>query len=463
MRQVNKKMNKKNFESVILLLVAFAFTACNKQMNQTFIINPDGSGKMIIESGLNDPANPVDETKLKNNLANLISATKGADSWENLVINKPGNGKKYQIEATGYFSDINQVKNEEESFPTMVWTNKNGIASLALKGKENNARKKQGRAEAEKQAAADQKRWQNTREELASLAKTEIISNFRMPGQIVPVQGYKTSNNTATVILDGKKMLAALDAIYANKNVLIQDKMNGNTNASESFILNKLYGTSKPPLFKTRGSLKAFFDYKTEVARAKKNYPATLAALGIDRIFRERNTEGLFKAIDFSKEEEVRDLLTKDVDVNYRKKGYVDAESGRMNHDGRTPVILAVQRDTIAIVKMLVAAGADVNIADDDGGTPLFYAADNPAILEQLLKAKVNLDQIIEYNNGEGEAIKYTALIRAAEKGNVDSVKLLVNAGADVNVNAGTVNSALIKGNHSNEIWNILKNAGARE
>ena len=41
---------------------------------------------------------------------------------------------------------------------------------------------------------------------------------------------------------------------------------------------------------------------------------------------------------------------------------------------GVTPLIMAVYYDRVAVVKLLLAHGADANIRDDDGCSPLYYA-----------------------------------------------------------------------------------------
>lgn len=85
---------------------------------------------------------------------------------------------------------------------------------------------------------------------------------------------------------------------------------------------------------------------------------------------------------------------------------------------------------TVNVVAFLLENGANINdkeYRDLIDQTPLIIAAFNGCtdIVKMLLDAGAN----IEHKNDQGE----NALISAAQEGNIDTVKLLLDAGADVN------------------------------
>ena len=81
-----------------------------------------------------------------------------------------------------------------------------------------------------------------------------------------------------------------------------------------------------------------------------------------------------------------------------------------------------------AMVSMLLAAGADVHIAADDGSTAMMIAVQSGLTTTTALLLEAGADV-------EGPPLR-NHLIHAAQKGHRDVVQLLVEAGADVDVYA---------------------------
>lgn len=114
--------------------------------------------------------------------------------------------------------------------------------------------------------------------------------------------------------------------------------------------------------------------------------------------------------------EAVRSLL--------KRKANVNGAQG----DGMTALHWAAYRDDVEMMKLLLAAGANVHAVTRVGAIPpLFLACANgsAAALELLLKVGANPNSI----NANGT----TALMMAASSGNVDAVTLLLDEGASAN------------------------------
>jgi ankyrin repeat protein len=95
--------------------------------------------------------------------------------------------------------------------------------------------------------------------------------------------------------------------------------------------------------------------------------------------------------------------------------------------DGDTFLIAALRENNSARVKLLLEAGANVNQPTQAGFFPLYVAATvNPAIVPLLLAHGAQIDA----KNTEGE----TALHGAVKFGKEEAVKILLSAGADINV-----------------------------
>ena len=127
------------------------------------------------------------------------------------------------------------------------------------------------------------------------------------------------------------------------------------------------------------------------------------------------------------------------------------------NDVGETPLIIACMKGNLAVARLLIGAGADVNKAQLDGNSSLHFAAwsGNKFIGNDLIAAHAQADA----QNGNGE----TPLILAAREGNNEFVSLLVEHGANVNLADNLQHTALYYASERgyNEITEILLTAGA--
>ncbi|KAL8945995.1 MAG: hypothetical protein Q9222_007546, partial [Ikaeria aurantiellina] len=111
----------------------------------------------------------------------------------------------------------------------------------------------------------------------------------------------------------------------------------------------------------------------------------------------------------------------------------------RAQSSGQTALIHATERGKLPCVKCLLGEGADYTIAGGAGNNPLHFACrtGNDQIVFQLLEtarhsddASRDLEHLIDVRNGEGA----TAMYQAAWEGRVSTVRLLLEYGADYNI-----------------------------
>ncbi len=87
------------------------------------------------------------------------------------------------------------------------------------------------------------------------------------------------------------------------------------------------------------------------------------------------------RAIDFAaingEVELAKLLLSAGADVNHRQGGFW----------GETALMHAVFHDRPDVVRLLIAQGADVNLANKQGQSPMYYAAAKPEMMQLLIEA----------------------------------------------------------------------------
>jgi uncharacterized protein len=136
--------------------------------------------------------------------------------------------------------------------------------------------------------------------------------------------------------------------------------------------------------------------------------------------------------------------------------------------DGTTVLMEAIIGNSLEKVKILMNAGADVNksrsgdeaISSHDGGFPLVLASQDESDLEIL---KILIVKGAKLNQISQTSSQLSSLMTAAYNGNFDAVKVLVEAGADLNIASKKYGTALdnaIDGGHE-DIADYLRQHGA--
>ena len=170
-----------------------------------------------------------------------------------------------------------------------------------------------------------------------------------------------------------------------------------------------------------------------EEIRAVNDQPMTTAVS-----YDEFGISSVHRAAQADDTRELQRLLAAGVDVNIRSK-----------KSEWTPLISAIVVKNIAAVRLLIEAGADVNVASDVKTTPLHYSSGE--ITDLLL---VNGADVSARNeNG------WTPLHSACHFGRTDAVRLLLMHGADFNAktNDGMTALELAIQADKQEVINLLK------
>jgi hypothetical protein len=132
----------------------------------------------------------------------------------------------------------------------------------------------------------------------------------------------------------------------------------------------------------------------------------------------------------------------------------------RLKEDPTSELLLAARNGNIVRVIQSLDLGADINTQSESNGyTPLIWASSRGHTETVRLLLEEGADVNVQANDGQ------TALMRAADYGHVEVVTLLSNSGADVNVQSKNGITALrlatLKGH--TQIIQLLKKAGAKE
>lgn len=175
--------------------------------------------------------------------------------------------------------------------------------------------------------------------------------------------------------------------------------------------------------------------------QAKFNIVKLLLAAGADPS--RLGWDELLMAIVFGSLEECGDMIAKGADMNKPEPRW-----------GRTPFLLAVHAGETKKAKLLLKHGAKLDALGRFGKSNLMYAVekDNAETVKWLISQGADVNYKDEYQE--------TSLIAAAVYGAVDCIKVLLDSGADLNAETHTKNSAIDSASNI-ETVKVLVEAGA--
>ena len=127
----------------------------------------------------------------------------------------------------------------------------------------------------------------------------------------------------------------------------------------------------------------------------------------------------LLRTCDSGSTEAVELLLNFGADPNYASE-----------YTGTTPLIIACNRGSTRIATMLLSAHANVNLQDDKGWPALMVACHSHTPNIDLVKLLVQSGADINVEEGD---TKTTALLQAIMYGHTQIVQYLLDKGADIN------------------------------
>jgi hypothetical protein len=297
---------------VLLAALPLVLGGC-VELKQDATVNPDGSGKMVIEiampamppMGMNiggaDAPKPDPDMLLKSFGKKTMDEAKGVETWSDVSLGMTDDGRM-KFKGTAYFKDVAKLQVGKSEGPSsgggVTWVKdpKGGMTlSMSMEPDKDQpkppAAKPAEMTEEQLTKAVQQAKmeWQQVKPMMQMmLTKMKIQNVFHLPGTLAEVTGFKKeADGSVSVTIEGIKVLDVMDkqmaddayikaAIKAGKDP-VKDKPSDD-------VMEKAFGFKGTLSAHVTGDLKPLFDYAKESAAAKAAYPKMIEKLGLDKV-----------------------------------------------------------------------------------------------------------------------------------------------------------------------------------
>lgn len=286
--------------------IAVLLTGCIES-KQVYHLNPDGSGKVAVDvlfqsMGMDmmgeDDQDP--DEMLKKVAKETLGDSQGVDAWKDVSYKLTDDGR-ISFKGTAYFKDVTKlqlnfggVKTEMRDFVFKQDSQGNTVFELASLSGDSKKKKKAkpaklSEAKIKQMIKMERLKYNQSKPMLATVfAPLKIDMTFYLPGKVTKAVNFTKVNDQAVqLVFAGQKMMDVLDEMYADDALLRKEivagvkLMDDTSESQDQFFNEKLFGERAGIQATLSGEMKPLFDYKSEVAAAKKQYAQLVKKLGI--------------------------------------------------------------------------------------------------------------------------------------------------------------------------------------
>ncbi len=302
-----KEEEMRGIKWTLLLALGIVLVVGCGNTKETFTLNPDGSGRVAVEATFqlinmgNEDSDP--KADVRQAVKKTLEESKGIDAWKDVSATRDDEGNVV-FKGTAYFPDISKIKftfggtKLESAYSVSRDADNNMVLEIKVdKDKKKPATKKLSEEELENELKKAKAKYKQQKPMFAGmLSGFQMEAIFRLPGTIKKSTNLKKAEDgTLSISVDGPKLLAAMNKLFEDEEWL-KGKIKAGTLDMNTFggnaLNEKLFGENAPIRAVVTGELIPLFDYKAEVAAAKKNYTAMLDKLGIKAVVQVASAKG---------------------------------------------------------------------------------------------------------------------------------------------------------------------------
>lgn len=282
-----------------VMLVALLMAGC-LDTTETYVVNPDGSGKVTIEStveelgfGFGDAKKTSNKEQVRKFVADVLDGSSGVDVWKDVECKKLPDGKTW-FKGTAYFSDLGDVNLKGVSTSNFELQRQADGTMKILYGKDESEEDTAAAGAPPTLSEEEIKRLTDSAKQSFDMAlglmrpmfgTMNIRTTLRIGGSMRSVEGFeRATDGRLRVIFSGKRLMEMMDSVTTQPNFWrdqVIAEASGKRQQKSAEMRKMLFGVDQPSVVIDPAGAKPVFDYKAEVAAARKGYARLLKKYGV--------------------------------------------------------------------------------------------------------------------------------------------------------------------------------------
>lgn len=271
---------------LILILGAVSFTGCY-QARQTFVLNPEGDGKVHIDAFLpiisleQKPDLKALHRQMEKGVKKIVTKSSGVEAWSGVSYELTEAGRLH-FKGTAYFPDISMLDIRDVFQASMTFLpDKEGRRILLLIQEKKEKRPPGGKAlteeEIREKIKTEKIKFHRARPLLAGFLpdfKLEML--FHLPGKVVSTVNLKQyGEKSCGVSLEGRHILEVIDSLASDETWWRRQAVSSSNVIRDGFMADeemneRFLGERGPIKAVVSSSVNEQFDYHVEVSAAEK-------------------------------------------------------------------------------------------------------------------------------------------------------------------------------------------------
>ncbi|MGD9419173.1 MAG: hypothetical protein Q7R22_009530 [Verrucomicrobiota bacterium JB025] len=266
---------------VVVAVVSLFLVSCF-ETEQSFTLNPDGSGKVrhvcVYQNVSLNGEDDQSEEGLKEAVAEVLKKSEGVDAWKDVEFKRLADGR-IRFEGTAYFKDLGKLEINNQGMLKFRW--KDGVLELAMD--EDGDAGDEGKATGEKvNLQAERAKYQQAKPMMAAmLGGMKHKAGFKLPGKVAESTNFaKAADGGLELSFTGGRMIEVMDELVADDEWLTKRGFDSQEGPDfDDVMCGMLFGEEGPVRAKVAGG-EPLFDYAAEVAVAKAEMAGLMKRLG---------------------------------------------------------------------------------------------------------------------------------------------------------------------------------------